>query len=347
MIKSYFCEECKSIHYGDIFYNFYKDNRIIVDEVITYYNCPKCNNMAVEIDVGIINIIQKLNIKGYKTIYSCEGHFTRMEDGNDFIYNDAHIIFDKYICIKSQIEKHGLPKYWEYEVINVNDGDICDSIRTSVNLKDIDVNMFEFDQYTNNIKYVYLSELEAWVDSLDDISNIKAGVVISAFPGTGKSWMTNVGTVPGITDPAISDSDSSSFSWIVDEDGNKVRNPEFPDNYIKHIKSIRDTTDIIFVSSHEIVRDALIENGIDFYIIIPHKNRKEEFIELYKQRGNTTEFVETLSKKWDEWLDEIEKFAAINASKVKLVTLDQNKFIGNSLAYIQHYGDRQVEIRWS
>ena len=51
--------------------------------------------------------------------------------------------------------------------------------------------------------------------------------VISGFPGIGKSYLFNNGK-----NILIIDSDSSNFSWL--EPG--VRNPEFPHNYMKHIK---------------------------------------------------------------------------------------------------------------
>jgi len=52
--------------------------------------------------------------------------------------------------------------------------------------------------------------------------------IISAFPGTGKSFYHNTHK-----DTTL-DSDSSNFSWLADD--KTLRNPEFPYNYIKHIK---------------------------------------------------------------------------------------------------------------
>ena len=56
--------------------------------------------------------------------------------------------------------------------------------------------------------------------------------IISAFPGTGKSYYHNKNKETTL------DSDSSNFSWIKDENGNNTteRNPKFPQNYIYHIK---------------------------------------------------------------------------------------------------------------
>jgi hypothetical protein len=58
----------------------------------------------------------------------------------------------------------------------------------------------------------------------------------------------------------------------------------------------------IFVSTHEEVREALLDNCIFFYVIYPDCVDKEKYIERFKKRGNTTDFVKLLDEKWDEWL---------------------------------------------
>ena len=65
--------------------------------------------------------------------------------------------------------------------------------------------------------------------------------IISAFPGTGKSYFHNN------SEYSTLDSDSSEFSWIINDDGDKVRNPNFPSNYISHIKDNIGKADFIFV----------------------------------------------------------------------------------------------------
>ena len=74
-----------------------------------------------------------------------------------------------------------------------------------------------------------------------------SALVISAFPGCGKTtfyneWRNNSGK-------RILDSDSSLFSWIYDDEGNKTdkRNPDFPNNYIQHIKEHLETAGIILL----------------------------------------------------------------------------------------------------
>ena len=105
------------------------------------------------------------------------------------------------------------------------------------------------------------------------------------------------------------DSDSSQFSWIKDENGNntKERDPNFPTNYIKHIKDNIGKVDVIFVSSHDIVRKALNENNINFFMVYPDKSMKEEWIRRFRERGNDEGFIKFISDNWDDFIDEIEK----------------------------------------
>ena len=154
--------------------------------------------------------------------------------------------------------------------------------------------------------------------------------IISAFPGCGKTtyykewsqyspenvWRRDnngeqvyMHFYPDIpVGEKILDSDSSLFSWIYDENGNKTdkRNPDFPNNYIKHIKDHMETENIIFVSSHKVVRDALREAGIPYTLIYPEKGMKDEWIRRFKERGNDEAFIKFQDEHWDEFIDDME-----------------------------------------
>lgn len=131
---------------------------------------------------------------------------------------------------------------------------------------------------------------------------MKKTKVISAFPGAGKTFYTNNSdNIFGVFD-----SDSSSYSWI-EEDGTRIRNPLFPMNYIEHIKGLIGVADIIFVSSHDVVRQGLRQAGIDYTLVYPSRDIKEEYVQRYIDRGNNEHFVETLQEKWDIFIDEIEQ----------------------------------------
>lgn len=133
---------------------------------------------------------------------------------------------------------------------------------------------------------------------------MKNTFVISAFPACGKSYCFN-----NYQDKfSMLDSDSSEFSWVKDENGNntKERNPDFPNNYITHIRNNIGKVNIIFVSSHEVVRKALKDNNINTMIVYPNRNLKEEWIRRFEERGNNEGFINFISTNWYNFIDEIE-----------------------------------------
>ena len=156
-----------------------------------------------------------------------------------------------------------------------------------------------------------------------------SAIIISAFPACGKTtyykqwsqyspenvWRersngeqvyNNLGLPCG---QKILDSDSSEFSWVKDENGNNtsIRNPKFPQNYINHIKEKMLSEDIIFVSSHDVVRDALKQNNIPYHIFYPKKEHKQRWIYRFEKRGNDEKFISFISDNWDKFIDDIKQ----------------------------------------
>ncbi len=133
--------------------------------------------------------------------------------------------------------------------------------------------------------------------------------LISAFPGTGKTYLFNN------TNKIILDSDSSKFD-----------KEYFPENYIKHIKENIGTADIICISSHKVVRDALVENNLNFTLVYPDRSIKEEYIQRYKDRENEESFVKLLKNNWDSWMDEMENQVGCHHIK-----LGSNEYLSDKL----------------
>ena len=133
--------------------------------------------------------------------------------------------------------------------------------------------------------------------------NMKETLIIAAFPGTGKSYCV---TNESDKFDGILDSDSSNFSWVKDSNGNNTseRNPDFPNNYIKHIKENIGKVEVIFVSSHKEVREALEREGIEYILVYPNVFQKDDYIKRYKNRGSSDKFIRLLEANWDEWINE-------------------------------------------
>ena len=150
--------------------------------------------------------------------------------------------------------------------------------------------------------------------------------IVSAFPCCGKTYYFE-----NKKDLVVLDSDISNFSWIKDENGNntKERNPEFPNNYIEHIKENIGKVDIIFVSSHKVVRDALSESGLNWSLVIPKKECLSSWVGRAYMRGSSDGFIKIIIDNWDNWLDEIEKDKMNDLHVDMICYLNHNEFISD------------------
>lgn len=128
-------------------------------------------------------------------------------------------------------------------------------------------------------------------------------VLVAAFPGCGKTYCVNNEEFK--SKYKMLDSDSSKFSNVFFSDGHTERNPSFPQNYIDHINAKMGGYDIIFISTHEIVRKELEKNNIPYVLVFPDDTveNKNEFIRRYKERGNEENFIKLLENNWSDWID--------------------------------------------
>ena len=151
--------------------------------------------------------------------------------------------------------------------------------------------------------------------------------IISAFPACGKTYVFD-----NFKDKVILDSDSSKFSWVI-VNNQKVRNPDFPENYINHIKENIGKVDYILVSTHENVRRALEEAGIDFYLIYPDRSLKEEWIGRCFLRGSGEKFCQLIADNWDNWMDGLEE----DSKKHRFIKLLNNEYLSYVIRFLDEY----------
>jgi hypothetical protein len=125
-------------------------------------------------------------------------------------------------------------------------------------------------------------------------------IIISAFPGVGKTWLFNNQDKLGLI---VDDSDSSKFSWL---DDGITRNPDFPNNYIRHIMDRMYNVDIICVSSHEVVRNTLVDNKLNHIVVYPNILDKEIYIQRFKDRGSPENFIRFIDNNWENFIEDME-----------------------------------------
>jgi hypothetical protein len=133
-------------------------------------------------------------------------------------------------------------------------------------------------------------------------------MIISGFPGVGKSHSFKI--LSDIHDKVL-DSDSSLFD-----------KSQFPKNYLDHIEEKHKEGYLLFVSSHEDVRKGLEERGLDYILIHPKRELKDEYLERYRSRGSSVQFLELMENKWDDFIDSCE----LSNSKLVL-KLDANEYM--------------------
>lgn len=131
--------------------------------------------------------------------------------------------------------------------------------------------------------------------------------IISAFPGIGKTTLVQ-------TNKNYIDLESSDYKWI-DIDKNlsieerkgtaKTINTDFPSNYIKKINELTDMGFNVLISSHKEVRDALQAQGIEYTIVLPSLDMKEEMINRYINRGNRENFVNLLKTNYEKFVEDL------------------------------------------
>lgn len=156
--------------------------------------------------------------------------------------------------------------------------------------------------------------------------------IIAAFPACGKTYYFDNREEDNI----VLDSDSSKFSWVYTDNGNngwwKERNPEFPKNYIKHIKENIGKVDYIFVSTHEVVREALNEANINFTLVFPEQTLKSEWIGRCFLRGSDEKFCQLIADQWDEWMRQMEEEVIINGRKY--YRLKHGEYLSDAMKHI-------------
>jgi hypothetical protein len=121
-------------------------------------------------------------------------------------------------------------------------------------------------------------------------------IVIAAFPGMGKTTMEYLmkGTIFKILDL-----NSSAFS----------KSADFPKNYVDHLQGLigEGKFNLILISTHEKVLKELWRRSIDYLVVYPDPTRKEEFLENYKKRGDSEEFINKLELNWYAWIRNLDK----------------------------------------
>ena len=148
--------------------------------------------------------------------------------------------------------------------------------------------------------------------------------LISAFPCCGKSYTAS-------KNPRYLDLESSHYTWL-EYNGHKLRNPDFPNNYIEEINLYKDYYDVIFVSSHLSVRVALSAYNLSYYLVYP--DNTPECFQEWKRRA----YERGTQKLWDALLENcwssLLRSCRSDTSPCKHIVLNKESYIDTILPEI-------------
>lgn len=109
-------------------------------------------------------------------------------------------------------------------------------------------------------------------------------MIICGFPGTGKSVMARLSKWV--------DLESTPFEkdWW---------------RYAKVAKHMSDQDYTVMVSTHRELLECFEQMEVSYTVVVPPVSDKDIYINRYKQRGNTDDFISTVEENWDNWISDI------------------------------------------
>lgn len=151
---------------------------------------------------------------------------------------------------------------------------------------------------------------------------MKHPFIICGFPGIGK-------TTAAQKHRNAEDIESSIFSWVW-KDGNRMeRNKDFPKNYIDFVEKYIEenySCDYVFLSSHQKVREELKKRNINYIIITPNLELRNEYLIRYFQRGSDVEFIKDMYDNWYSYIHGFEK------DEVPIIRLDKGEWLSSIIS---------------
>ena len=174
--------------------------------------------------------------------------------------------------------------------------------------------------------------------------NVK--IIIAGFSGIGKTTIAR--KYKNVIDLDASEYayDEKEFLNIdIEKRKGEVRNPNsnWPNNYIEAIKKAISDYDVILVWDREDIIEEYIKNKFDFMVCYPPKNDLDNYVQRYKNRGNSDKYIEMKLNQYDN------RIKLYDELKLKRVILNGNETIedwllkNNYLLKFENYNSDIIE----
>lgn len=152
--------------------------------------------------------------------------------------------------------------------------------------------------------------------------------VVCGFAGVGKTWFVKNATNRLV----VVEYNARHFGWV--DYTEKVRHPEWPNNYISHVLATRNKFDYMLISTHREVREALVRAGIPFVLVYPSLEMMDEIIGRYVARGSRPSLIELVNQNYKTWFNEM-----VAQQNCENIMLKQGQYLVDVLEK-QKKGDR-------
>lgn len=147
--------------------------------------------------------------------------------------------------------------------------------------------------------------------------------VICAFAGIGKTYVSKKYS-------NVIDYELQKFKYIYNQKElynieklkgveNKVINKNWPNNYITQLRKIINKEKVVLVPADKEVRDILVKENINFILIMPSLDSKEQLINRYKKRGNNQKYIKRA-------INDLEKWSNLKYD-YEVIVLDKEEFL--------------------
>lgn len=149
--------------------------------------------------------------------------------------------------------------------------------------------------------------------------------VICAFAGLGKTYLSKKYTI---------DFEIQNFKYIYKQEDlqnieklkgkeNKLKNKDWPNNYIIQLKKLINQEKIILVPADKEVRDILVSENINFVFVMPSLESRDTLINRYIKRGNNQKYIKRAINDLEQWSNLKHNY--------ETVVLDKDEFLENWL----------------
>ena len=140
------------------------------------------------------------------------------------------------------------------------------------------------------------------------------GVIISGFSNIGKSYLIKNNSINCI------DFDTCCFKKI----------DNWINIYVECVLALKEKYDYVLITTYGEILNELNKRNIEYYLVYPKRELKEEYRNRAIKRGSDKDFIEGFFSRWDTHIDDCIK----NKNKNKIV-LNENEYLSDVIYKIK------------